>query len=69
MNHAHLNWAFVIMTLPTSVVKRHFTTKYTYPNPYPRSVAATTYSKCYVPNLVRKSFHARSSSSDVKVVH
>ena len=42
--------------LAVFVVKRHFTTKYTYPNPYPRSIAATTYSKCYVPNVIQKNF-------------
>ena len=38
------------------VVKQHFTTRHMYPNPYPRSIAATTYSKCYVPKFIRKNF-------------
>ena len=40
----------------THVVKQHFTTRHMYPNPYPRSIAATTYSKCYVPKFIRKNF-------------
>ena len=36
-----------------NVVKRHFTTSYTHPNPYP---SLSQYTVAYVPNLVRKSF-------------
>ena len=35
------------------VVKRHFTTSYTHPNPYP---SLSQYIVANVPNLVRKSF-------------
>ena len=36
-----------------TVVKRHFTTSFTHPNPYP---SLSQYIVVYVPNLVRKSF-------------
>ena len=39
-----------------NVVKQHFTTRHMYPNPYPRSIVATTYSKYYVPKFIRKNF-------------
>ena len=50
-----------------NVVKQHFTTRHMYPNPYPRSIAETTYSKCYVPvSSSGRIFHAISVSSDVE---